>query len=127
MKVFILRNAQIAANLWAELKGWPEVAETDSPLMVTVEAYRDTRSKDQNKRYWALLNEISEQASIGGKRYSSAVLHEWFKASFIGMEESPDGRLIALASRELKKDEFTAYMNRVEVYAATELGVVFSC
>lgn len=86
-----------------------------------------TRSKPQNRRYWGngVLAQIAAQAAPGGRLYSAEIWHEQFKRLFIGVEELPNGELIGKSSTGLTTAEFCEFSDRVEAYAATELGVIF--
>ena len=88
---------------------------------------RMKRTKKQNKRYWGggVLKQIADQAVVSGKMYSSETWHELFKRKFIGTEELPNGELIGKSSTDLSTVEFSEFCDRVEAYAASELGVVF--
>lgn len=85
------------------------------------------RTTQQNRRYWGrgVLAQIAEQAVVNGKQYSAEVWHEQFKRQFIGVEELPDGSVIGKSSTELTTAEFAEFCQKVEAYAATELGVTF--
>jgi hypothetical protein len=88
-----------------------------------VTEHKAKRSGDQNKRYWAILDDISVNAWIEGRQYSSQAWHEFFKRKFIGFEETPDGGLVGISTKTLSTVEFAEYSNKIEAYAATELGV----
>lgn len=85
------------------------------------------RTKEQNSRYWGrgVLAQISEKATVNGKKYSAEVWHEQFKRMFIGVDELPDGSIVGKSSAALNTKEFSEFTDQVEVYAAIELGVVF--
>lgn len=85
------------------------------------------RTVKQNRRYWGkgVLYQIAEQAAPGGKLYSSEQWHEMFKRMFIGVIELPDGSVIGESSTKLNTAEFCEFSDKVEAYAATELGVTF--
>ena len=86
-----------------------------------------TRTQKQNRRYWGngVLAQITEQACVGGQMYSAESWHEVFKRKFIGLDELPDGGVIGKSSTELTTAEFCEFCEKVEAYAATELGVTF--
>lgn len=88
---------------------------------------RMKRTSRQNRRYWGkgVLAQIAEQAAPGGKQYSAAVWHEQFKRMFIGVEELPDGSVQGMSSAGLDTAQFCEFSDKVEAYAATELGVTF--
>lgn len=60
LRTFVLRNEPNANALWQFLKNnWRALAGAGKPLAVTVQEHKTKRSTDQNKRYWAILNEIA--------------------------------------------------------------------
>ncbi len=126
-RTFILRNESNAQALWNLLKAnWRAMANTGHPLAVSVEEHRAKRSTQANKRYWALLNEISASAWLDGKQFSAQAWHAWFATKFIGCEDLPGGGVTAISTTTLNVEEFAAYMTRVECWAAEELGVEFT-
>jgi NinB protein len=88
---------------------------------------RRTRTPRQNRRYWGngVLAQIATQARIRGRAFDAEVWHEQFKRMFIGVVELPNGQVIGKSSTELTTVEFAEFCDRVEAYAATELGVTF--
>lgn len=124
LKQFVLKDETHAKSLWAFLKqNWQALAQQGKPLAITITEWKAKRSSEQNKRYWAILNDISSDAWVEGKQYSSEAWHEFFKRKFIGYEETPDGGSIGISTTTLSTTEFSEYSNKVEVYAVTELGV----
>lgn len=110
--------------LWSFLKAnWKPLADQGKPLAVTVTEYKSKRSIEQNKRYWAVLQQISEQAFLEGVSYNTDAWHEYFKRMFIGCIDLPDGGSLGQSSTSLTVAEFADYMTKVEVYATSELGV----
>lgn len=85
------------------------------------------RTKPQNARYWGggVLQQIAEQAVVNGKLYPAEVWHEQFKRQFIGVIELPSGEVIGMSSAGLSTTEFCEFSDKVEAWAATDLGVVF--
>jgi hypothetical protein len=123
-RTFVLRDEPNARHLWAFLKSnWRALAGTGRPLSVTVAEHKSKRTLEQNKRYWAILNEIAELAWVNGKQYSADAWHEYFKGLFIGYEETPDGRRAGISTTTLSVAEFSDYMTRIEQHAADELGL----
>lgn len=88
---------------------------------------RRKRTPAQNRRYWGggVLAQIAAQACVNGRLYSAEVWHEQFKRQFIGVIELPGGGLIGMSSKELDTTQFCEFSDKVEAYAATELGVTF--
>jgi hypothetical protein len=122
-----LHNRQQA---WAAIKGqlFPFLATVLQGggrwvLAVT----RRKRSSAQNRRYWGggVLAQIAEQAAPNGKLYAAEVWHEQFKRMFIGVIELPNGQVSGKSSTDLTTAEFCEFCDKVEAYAASELGVTF--
>lgn len=86
-----------------------------------------TRTLEQNARYWGrgILTQIAEKAVVGGRRFSAEAWHEQFKRQFIGIIELPNGQVIGQSSAKLGVKDFTKFVDKVEAYAVTDLGVVF--
>jgi hypothetical protein len=125
-RMFVLRTEEHAQSLWAFLKqNWRSMADTQQPLAVTVTQHKEKRTRDQNKRYWAILNEIADQAWVNGKQYSADAWHEHFKQQLIGAEELPNGGKVGISSASLNVEEFGIYMTKIEVYATSQLGCDF--
>lgn len=125
-RTFILRSPEQAKLLHAFLKmNAAGCAQAGKPLSVIVSEHKAKRNTLQNARYWALLGEISEQAFVNGKTYSSEVWHEHFARMLIGCQELPNGDLKAISTTTLSVEDFGRYMEKLEAYAARELGVMF--
>ena len=88
---------------------------------------RRKRTAAQNRRYWGngILAQIATQAAPGGKLYAAETWHEQFKRQFIGVIELPDGSVCGMSSKDLDTEQFCEFSDKVEAYAATELGVTF--
>ncbi len=126
LRTFVLRGEPQARMLWAFLKAnWESLAQAGKPLAVTVTEHKAQRSVEQNKRYWAVLNEIAAQGWVEGVQFSAVAWHEYFKRRLIGMEEIPGGGSIGISTTSLTVSEFADYMTKVERFAAEELGVEF--
>lgn len=86
-----------------------------------------TRTLQQNARYWGrgVLAQISKKAVVGGRRFSADVWHEQFKRQFLGVDELPNGEIVGRSSAKLSVTKFSEFVDQVEAYDATELGVEF--
>lgn len=90
MRQFVLREKSQCRALYAYLRhNWPAMAAQGKPLAVTVAEYKDKRHAQQNRLYWALLKQVSEQAMVDGRRYSDEVWHEQFKRTLLGLVDLP--------------------------------------
>lgn len=124
MRTFVLRGEPQAQNLWAFLKAnWQALAQAGKPLAVTVTEYKTTRSIEQNKRYWSILNIIADFAWVNGVQFSAEAWHEYFKRKYIGHVDLPNGGTVGISTTSLSVAEFGDYMLLVERCAAEELGV----
>lgn len=124
LRQFVLRDETSAKALWGFLKqNWAALAQQGKPLAITVTEWRAKRSGQANRRYWAILNEISSQAWINGKQYSKEAWHHEFAGRFIGWEETPGGHMSPISTTTLDIGEFSDYMTKIEEYAASELGL----
>jgi hypothetical protein len=125
-RMFVLRSEENAKALYAFLKAnWNAQAIAGKPLAIIISEHKATRSSQQNKRYWAMLNEIAVSAWINGKQYSVEAWHEHFKRKMIGCEELPDGTMVGISTTTLSVAEFNDYMNKIEGFAIAELGIEF--
>lgn len=115
---------------WAAIKGqlFPflaQVLQGGHRWVLTVG--RRKRTAPQNRRYWGrgVLAQIAEQAVVNGQLYPAEVWHEQFKRQFIGVIELPNGEVIGKSSTDLDTAQFSEFCDRVEAFAAAELGVTF--
>jgi hypothetical protein len=99
-------------------------ALTGQPMLLTLQTEKEKRRNLQNRRYWAIVHDISDQLGFDADTW-----HEYFKRRFIGVRElrMPDGEIINLgmSSTDLSVAEFGDYMLCVEAWAV-EKGVIFS-
>jgi hypothetical protein len=122
-RMFVLRSEEHAHSLWVFLKhNWRAMAAAQQPLAVTITQHKEKRTLDQNKRYWAILNEIAEQAWVSGRQFSADAWHELFKQMFVGSIDMPNGAKVGISTASLNVEEFGNYMTKIEMYAASELG-----
>lgn len=125
MPIFTLRNKEAAAAAWKFIReNAAEQARIGQPLVVSVDAYQAKRSGEQNRRLWALLTDIAEQAIIDGARFSKEAWFEHFKSEYAPKQEGPRG-LVAFSTTQMTKQQFADFMTRIEVHAVQALGVEF--
>lgn len=123
-RTFILREPIHAASLHAFLKAnAKDCAKQGKPLAVDVYEHKAKRSSQANRRYWAILRFIADNAWIAGKQFSDECWHEHYKRRFIGLNELPNGSTSGISTTTLDVAAFTEYMRSIEVDAATTLGL----
>ena len=125
MKLFVLREARNVQALMTFLDGWKAAADNCKPWAVEINEEKSKRSKIQNDRYWAILKEISDQAWIEGKQFSSEIWHEYLKRKFLGVDDLPITGTVAKSTQKLNTAQFSIYSQEVEAWAASELQVQF--
>ncbi|MGZ8317555.1 MAG: recombination protein NinB [Telluria sp.] len=127
-RTFVLRELAHLTSLIGFLSSnWQVFAREGKFLAVTVSLYKSKRSLEQNRRYFgpAVLGAIEEQVWVQGRRHDKESWHEYFKRRFLGVVDLPFGGTRAMSSTDLNVEEFALFMQQVEAYAASELGVVF--
>ena len=85
---------------------------------VEVEEHKDSRSIQQNKRYWALIKELG--SFLG---YEDAEMHELMKYKFLSYktEMLGDEMVVIPSTSKLTIKEFVAFLSQVERFAV-QLG-----
>jgi hypothetical protein len=85
-----------------------------------VEVKPAKRSLEQNRLYWAILSDISEQV-VPGKSYEPSVWHEYLRALFLPERfmELPDGsvKMLDPSTAELSLTDFSEYVEKVIQWA----------
>lgn len=82
------------------------------------------RTIDQNRLYWMWLSCIAKDGELG---YSAEELHIVFVQKFLGAKHRimyGEQVLNPPSTRRLSTTEFTEYLNRIETFSSTELGIV---
>lgn len=130
-KVFTLRGDSNAHQLWSFLRAnWRAMADAGKPLAVSITEAKSKRSTSQNARYWALVTEIAEQSWIGGRQFDKDAWHELLARRFGVCKEItlPDGEiaLVRESTGDMDVQTFSAYVTKIEVFAAQELGLELS-
>ena len=94
----------------------------DRPWAMTVEPWYDKRTQSQNKRIWALHTKASEVTG-----YAPTEMHELMLCRYFGFQDVEFGgvkRQVPLKrSSQRDKKEFAAFMESVESFYISELGI----
>lgn len=94
----------------------------DKPYDINVAVHHVKRSTSQNALYWLWLDIVADET--GNSRDE---LHDVFRAKFLPVAEH---EVLGVVVRELptttklSTDQFTTYLNQIEVFCNTELGIV---
>lgn len=123
-RLFVLHTQQHAAALDAFLRSnWSVMAREGRPLAVLVTEHKAKRNTQQNRLYWAVLRQISEEAWVDGRQFSSEAWHAFFAGRFIGWQDAPGGTKTPISTTSLDVHAFADYVTNVQQYAASELGL----
>lgn len=126
-KTFVIHQESIINNVSLLLsQNWKQFKERDEVLEVTVSIHKTKRNIEQNKLLHAMLSEIASQAWVNGKQYNAEIWKDFFKREFLGVVELPNGQVMAVSTSKLKVKAFAEFVQKVEVYAVSELLVCFS-
>lgn len=127
-------RAQSSAGFRAAFTAAWNLARASFPeggFELVIRKLKDKRSLDQNKRYWALLREVSAAVWVEGRSYPDTVWHEQFRRWFIGCNEVvlPDGstEMHGISTTTLSVDEFGQYMTQIEAWCAEQGFPVMEC
>ena len=140
-QTLILVNERVRDNALTIIRNLP----VDGSMQVVIGLKKKVRTPDQNSLMWVgPLADITEQAWVNGRQYSAEVWHTFFKCKFLpeGIEEDfdrmvtkkwkgkwtigPDGdRVLIGSTTQLTTFGMSRYMEQLEAYAATKLGVRF--
>jgi hypothetical protein len=106
------------------------------PVRVMVQEHEEDRTLQANRYYWGpCLKEIAEQASLNGQRYVGEAWHEFFRRQYLGYEirktyvagkKKPVIVRRLKSTRDLKVRAFSVYLEQIQAFASTDLGVRFS-
>lgn len=89
---------------------------------LAISVKRAIRSLSQNKLYWLWLTCIEHET--GNEKET---LHEYFKQEYLGRMSVPIFGSEVYPCRSttgLNTKEYTAYLNNIQVFASSELGVI---
>jgi hypothetical protein len=105
------------------------------PVRIQVAEHEDDRSLRANAYYWGcVLPAISAQAKLDGQRWTVDAWHELAKRQFLGYEVKKlvvAGKKRKLVIRQLRSTSglkvkaFSVFLDRLQAFAATDLGVRF--
>lgn len=104
--------------------------------LITAAECADARSIQQNAFYWGIvLRDISQQATVEGRRYIADAWHEHFKRTFLGYQFKRvviAGRKRKAVVKELRSTtrlsvkKMSEFLEQVIAFGVTDLGVRFT-
>jgi hypothetical protein len=91
--------------------------------IVEIKVKREKRSIPQNRLYWLWLTCLMDET---GEHKDN--LHEYFKQYYLGTNEriifDRYRIFVSISTTSLDTLQFTNYLNRIEQFAAAELGII---
>jgi len=127
---YILRDKSILKRLLAILvkwyRGWSQKNE-NLTYEVIIRPYKKNRTLAQNNLMWMWLNHIAVFfEKEHGQRFSDEAWKEEFQEKYLGYKviKTPSGpKKKLIGTSGLNIAQFTEFLNNVERYANTELGI----
>jgi len=133
--IFHLQNKEQASALMTGL--WPKVLESlVAGKQLRMEIKAESKSREQEEKYHAMIGEVAKQAQHIGSRWSSEdfkrlLIDQWANETNrkIGrLVQSLDGERIVqlgMQSRKFSKEDASEFIEWLEAWGATN-GIVFS-
>ena len=88
---------------------------------VEITEKKNKRTLDQNALLWLWLTCIENETGT-----DKDDLHEYFKGKFLGFKQNVfngESYDVRLTTKKLNTAEFTEYLNKINQFASTELGI----
>lgn len=115
---FLIRNAEDKAAILSYIQRLP----ADKEYSVTISRAAKKRTVSQNSLYWLWLTCIESETG-----QDKGSLHLFFKQQFLAERQAifeGASYLTEPSTSELSVQEFTRYLNKIQIFAAAELGIV---
>lgn len=129
---FTLSSPQVWQAACAFVKANAKAAiDANEPLRLILTTAEQKRRAEQNAFYWsAVIAAIADQAWVNRRKFDKDVWHEHVAGMFCPKVECTNPITGEVFSRrksttEMGVKEFARYVEQVQAYAASELGVVF--
>lgn len=93
----------------------------DSEWVVTISPLEYTRTIEQNRLYWAIVDELCRASG-----QDKEAMHEWLKGKFLGSTYvvfRGEAFEYSRSTTKLSVAEFSAFVTEVEAWAAEHLGI----
>lgn len=116
---FVLHNDFVRVNVLAFLKK----LDLERPLEVIVRPFIAKRTLEQNARLWALHTKAAEFVGCSAEDMHEDMLCKFYGHSEIQMPSGDVKRIPLKRSSQRNKKEFAQFMEQVEAFYISELGV----
>jgi hypothetical protein len=118
MRTFVCRGPDQLAAAAKAVAG----LNPDKPWRIVIAPYRARRSHEQNALLWAIYGEIARETGN-----DTETIHEAMKARFLDpvvVKLGDEPISVTGSSRKLDVKEFSEFVERVQAFAASELGII---
>ena len=120
MITFILRDMQILARMTNHIQAeMGRALAAGRPLQVDIQPEVRKRSTRANRRHWAIIHQIQEQAEHIGQVFEDETWHRHFCGMFIGKVEMPDGSFTYVSSTTLDPAEFSEFDEKIIAHVSS--------
>jgi len=95
----------------------------DKPYDVSIKLHKQTRTCPQNRLYWMWINAISKDTGnepddlhdYFGSKYLPKIAVKMFGGDILDKN---------ISTTQLNTAEFTAYLEKIQIFASAELGII---
>ncbi|MDD5084188.1 MAG: recombination protein NinB [Candidatus Moranbacteria bacterium] len=113
----------------AKARQWLESLPLEPAQMLSIKRYVKNRSLSQNRLLHLWINCIKDfWYESTGQSFTAEAWKEQVKQQFLGIDcfSLPDGSIAnrTRRTRDLSTAEFAEFLNQIEMYSATELGLI---
>ena len=130
-KVILLREVAQQTELINVIVQLP--FDYENPLQITIAEKPKGRTNEQNKLYWQILQDISEQKCVNNKFYSAEIWAEFFKSEYLPInfqeietkknyKKWTDGvsgnKILVGSTTQLTTVGFTNYIDKIILWAS---------
>jgi hypothetical protein len=121
-RIFRVRDLSASRHVFG--LAWQAAKLFSEPFEIVLRPLKAKRTKDQNRRYWALLREVAATVWVNGRRYSDEIWHEHFKRELIGREEivlpSGEVELRGISTTTLNVADMGRYMDGISQWCVEQ-------
>lgn len=116
---FVLHNDFIRRNLL----GFLQKLDFSTPMEVIVRPYVEKRTLEQNARLWLLHTKAAEYVGCSAEDMHEDMLCKVYGYTEVRMPSGDQKRIPLKRSSARNRKEFAAFMEQVEAFYISELGV----
>ena len=124
MNELTFRCPDLSSGRAVFIRAWDAAKRFTGPFEIVLRPLKAKRSKDQNRRLWAMYREVAATVWVNGKQFSDEVWHEHFKRELIGREEitlpSGEVEVRGISTTLLSVADMGTYMDSIAEWCVSE-------